>query len=97
MSVDDYIDIETVNVEHTEYKAGQEYPELCSGRLWLVSPGNIVKITGQGFAKATKYVQKKLRCGLCGHVADGIDVKHHTIFFKENVFQTDIWMCDDCI
>ncbi len=66
LSADDYTEIETVNVEHTEYKAGQECPELCGGRLWPVSPGNIVKITGQGFAKATKYVQKKLRCGLCG-------------------------------
>jgi len=30
LSVDDYTDIYTVNVEHTEYKAGQEYP----GPLW---------------------------------------------------------------
>jgi len=63
LSADDYTDIETVNVEHTEYKTGQECPELCGGRLWPVSPGNIVKITGQGFAKATKYVQKNCAVG----------------------------------
>jgi len=63
LSADDDTEIGTVNVEHIEYKAGQECPELCGRRLWPVSPGNIVKIPGQGFAKATKYVQNKLRCG----------------------------------
>ncbi len=43
LSADNYTEIETVNVEYTEYKTGQECPALYSGRLWPVSPGNIVK------------------------------------------------------
>lgn len=61
-----YTNVETVDIKHDEYKAGQICSEDCGGRLWPVQPGNIIKITGQGFAKATKYVQQKLRCGLCG-------------------------------
>lgn len=66
ISKEQYADIETVEIKHDKLKAGQVCPEDCGGRLWPVQAGNIIKITGQGFAKATKYVQQKLRCGLCG-------------------------------
>jgi len=66
MGQEQYANVETVQIEHDKLKAGQVCPEDCGGRLWPLPPGNIIKITSQGFAKATKYVQQKLRCGLCG-------------------------------
>jgi hypothetical protein len=37
----------------------------CTGHLKLVSPGNVIKVVGQSFAKANKYVLQTLRCNLC--------------------------------
>ncbi len=62
----DYTNIEKVPIFHSEFKAGQPCPEKDGGRLWPIPPGNIIKITGQGFGKAIQYVQEKLRCSTCG-------------------------------
>jgi transposase len=37
----------------------------CKGRLKMFEPGNIIKVVGQSFAQANKYVIETLRCGLC--------------------------------
>ncbi len=57
----DYTNIEKVTVLHSEFKAGQPCPEKDGGRLLPIPPGNIIKITGQGFGKAIQYVEEKLR------------------------------------
>lgn len=49
-----------------EHKIGDQCPEDCGGKLTTLPPGMVVKITGQGFAKVTKYKVEKLRCNLCG-------------------------------
>ena len=49
------------------YKIGDQCPEmLCGGKLYTYEPGNVIKITGQSFAKATHYEIETLRCNLCG-------------------------------
>lgn len=48
------------------YKEGDVCSELhCTGRLKTVAPGNVIKVVGQSFAKANKYVLQTLRCNLC--------------------------------
>jgi len=66
LSYHDYKQCETINIKHDEYKAGYACPMACGGRLWNGLPGNIIKVTGQGFAKVTHYRLEKLRCALCG-------------------------------
>lgn len=62
----DYANIEKISILNSEFKTSQPCPEKCGGRLWPIAPGNIIKITGQGFGKAIQYVQEKLRCSICG-------------------------------
>lgn len=66
ISKEKYKQTEIVEVKFNEIQVGQNCPEQCGGKLRPVKPGNIIKITGQGFAKATHYIQYKLRCNLCG-------------------------------
>ena len=48
------------------YKPGDPCPEYnCKGRLKITDPGHVIKIVGQSFAKANKYVLETLRCKLC--------------------------------
>jgi hypothetical protein len=49
-----------------DHKVGEPCPEHCGGKLTTLPSGMVVKITGQGFAKVTKYKVEKLRCNLCG-------------------------------
>jgi len=49
-----------------EHKVGEACPEVCGGKLTTLPPGMVVKITGQSFARVTKYKVEKLRCNLCG-------------------------------
>lgn len=46
--------------------AGDVCPDACGGRLTRLPPGMVVQVSGQGFAKVTKYTVEKLRCNLCG-------------------------------
>ena len=50
----------------TPHNVGDLCPEDCGGKLTTLPPGMVVKITGQGFAKVTKFTVEKLRCNLCG-------------------------------
>lgn len=64
LSASDYTDVEVIPLS-TPYKPGDPCPEGCGGKLKIVKPGSVIKITGQSFAKATKYELEKLRCNLC--------------------------------
>jgi chromosome condensin MukBEF ATPase and DNA-binding subunit MukB len=44
-----------VTIKHSHFKAGDLCPTACGGRLWNAAPGTVIKISGQGFAKATHY------------------------------------------
>ncbi len=39
--------------------------EKCKGTLKITKPGCVIKIVGQSFAKANKYILETLRCNLC--------------------------------
>ncbi len=62
-----YLQAEKTEAKHHLYSAGDLCPTDCGGKLWNVLPGNVIKINGQGFAKATLYELEKLRCSLCGY------------------------------
>lgn len=48
------------------YNNRDHCPESCGGKLTTLPSGMVVKITGQSFAKITKYKVERLRCNLCG-------------------------------
>ena len=62
-----YLNSDKVTIKHSQFQAGDLCPTECGGRLWNATPGTVIKISGQSFAKATQYNLEKLRCGLCGH------------------------------
>lgn len=45
---------------------GNFCPTSCGGRLYQYQPGILVRIKGQHWASAHKYIVEKLRCSLCG-------------------------------
>ena len=53
------------NIKHELYKAGDECPLECSGRLYNIEPGIVMRIYGQSEAKVVKYEVEKLRCSSC--------------------------------
>ena len=67
LSHQQYLSSEKVTIKHQQFKAGDLCPTECGGRLWNTTPGIVLKISVQGFAKATQYNLEKLRCSLCGH------------------------------
>ena len=67
LSYQHYLNHEKITIKHELLKAGDLCPTECGGRLWNATPGTVIKISGQGFAKATLYQIEKLRCSLCGY------------------------------
>ncbi len=56
------------SVIHREclYSIGDPCPEeSCQGKLKAAKPGCVIKIVGQSFAKANKYILETVRCNLC--------------------------------
>lgn len=67
-------------IEHqltaAEYKAGDPCPMLCSGRLYSIEPGVIVRVKGQNLAAVHKYWVDKLRCASCSYIVSA-DIPCH--------------------
>lgn len=76
MKHNDYANAEKIVLLQDEFKTAQSCPEKCGGRLWHISPGNVIKITGQGFCRAIHYVQEKLRCSMCGKIISAFLPSH---------------------
>ena len=53
-------------ISHANVKSGDFCPERCGGKLYTIEPGILLRITGQDFAKLTRYHIEKLRCNTCG-------------------------------
>jgi transposase len=90
-----------INAEHVtlkpEHNAGDPCPEDCGGKLTILPPGMVVKITGQGFAKVTKYKVEKLRCNLCGlqinpNIPDNIAPDKYDAAFKAQLCMLKYYM-----
>lgn len=64
----DYPGAKVVNQEHESLKPGDNCPENCGGRVYGVEPKITVCLTGHALASATKYLQIRCRCALCGKI-----------------------------
>lgn len=64
----DYPGAKVVSQEHESLKPGDNCPENCGGRVYAVEPKMTVCLTGHALASATKYLQARCRCALCGKV-----------------------------
>jgi len=58
----------TVEVQHAQLQAGDPCPTECGGKLYAWQPGVIIRLIGSPLAQATRYLQEKLRCALCGEI-----------------------------
>jgi len=67
-SAADFKSATIVNIAHQVLKAGDLCPECSKGRLRNLSPGKVIRITGQPWLQATIYQPERLRCGACGRV-----------------------------
>ncbi len=62
---DKYTNAEIIHVK-APYRSGDPcLEENCKGKLKITKSGCVIKIVGQSFAKANKYVIETLRCNLC--------------------------------
>lgn len=68
LSHKDYWGADVVKQPHESLKAGDNYPEGCGGHLYSIDPRSMVCLTGHALASATKYLQERYRCALCGKV-----------------------------
>lgn len=65
MSHEEYKNARKETIEHESYKAGDKCPLVCSGTLYNIEPGTIMRIYGQSEADVVKYEVEKLRCSSC--------------------------------
>lgn len=78
------------SVIHREcsYRPGDPCPEEgCQGKLKAAKPGCVIKIVGQSFAKANKYILNTVRCGLCdkgfsAQLPEGVCAEKYDPVFK---------------
>lgn len=68
LSHKDYPGAEIIKQNHESLKSGDNCPKDCGGRLYSLDPKTTICLTGHALASATKYLQERLRCALCGEV-----------------------------
>jgi hypothetical protein len=67
LGFDSYTGAQQVHIAHPNLSHGSPCPlELCTGRVYKVQPGKVIRIVGGKMADAYQYVLEKLRCNLCG-------------------------------
>jgi len=56
-----------IEIKHPSLSSGDPCPLLlCTGRVYKIEPGNIIRIIGGKMAEAKHYLIEKLKCNLCG-------------------------------
>jgi hypothetical protein len=55
----------SLHIKHEVYKAGDDCPLECGGKLYNIEPGIVMRIYGQSEADVVKYEVEKLRCSSC--------------------------------
>ena len=53
------------SIKHEVYKAGDDCPLECGGKLYNIEPGIVMRIYGQSEADVVRYEVEKLRCSSC--------------------------------
>ena len=86
----DYPGANIVKQEHEFLKPGDDCPEKCGGRLYLLEPKVTVCLTGHALVSATKVLQERTRCALCGKVftaglKEGIPTQKYDEALKANL------------
>lgn len=86
----DYPGAKVVSQEHESLKPGDNCPENCGGRVYAVEPKMTVCLTGHALASATKYLQARCRCALCGKVftakpSEGMPTQKYDEALKANL------------
>jgi hypothetical protein len=86
----DYPGASIVMQGHEALKPGDNCPENCGGRLYAIEPKTTVCLTGHALASATKYLQERCRCALCGKVftaklKEGLSLQKYDEALKANL------------
>ena len=68
LSHKDYWGADIVKQDHESLKLGDNCPEKCGGRVYSIDHRATICLTGHALASATKYLQERYRCALCGKV-----------------------------
>ncbi|MBM3709057.1 MAG: transposase [Actinobacteria bacterium] len=66
--VDSYTCADKIEVPHTSLKEKDRCPACGKGKLYVLEPSSIVRVTGQAPLAAKVYEMARLRCNLCGKV-----------------------------
>jgi hypothetical protein len=68
LSANSYNADETIFLPYEQGKTGSPCPEGCGGRLYHYGESVVIRITGQGFAKITRFNLEQVRCSRCGEL-----------------------------
>lgn len=80
---------ETISHENLKVKDPCPLP-LCTGKMYDIDPGVIIRIIGNPPAEIVRYDVQKLRCNLCGVIftaalPKGIGTEKYDAYFKANL------------
>jgi transposase len=61
-----FTEAKTIEVEHPQLKKGDLCSDCKQGRLYLMAPGEFLRMLSQPFLQYERYRLQRLRCSLCG-------------------------------
>lgn len=65
---DCYSGADTIQIPHNSLKEKDRCPACGKGKLYILEPGTIIRITGNAPLAAKVYELERLRCNLCGEI-----------------------------
>ncbi len=65
---DSYVGADIVEISHQSLQEKDRCPACGKGKLYILEPGTIIRITGNAPLAAKVYELERLRCNLCGQV-----------------------------
>ena len=64
-SSSDYQEAEIIRIAHESLKKGSLCPDCSKGKLFNLTPGTVLRITGQPWLNVRIYKPERLRCPIC--------------------------------
>jgi transposase len=64
----DYEEAKIIGIAHETLKKGSFCPKCCKGKLYSLSPGTVLRITGQPWLNVEIYKPERLRCSVCQEI-----------------------------